>query len=122
MLDAFNSDSIPAHLVSREAVQMYLKKLKTNGLILFHVSNRYMNVEALASAVIFDSGLQGLARYDDDEEPKGKAASDYVVAARHPEDFGSLQDDMNWSAIENPAHIQPWTDDYSNMLSIVRWH
>jgi SAM-dependent methyltransferase len=122
MLDAFNSDSIPAHLVSREAVQMYLKKLKPDGLILFHVSNRYMNVEALASAVIFDSGLQGLARYDDDEEPRGKAASDYVVAARHSEDFGSLQDDMNWYAIENPAHIQPWTDDYSNMLSIVRWH
>jgi hypothetical protein len=122
MLDAFNSDSIPAHLVSREAVQMYLKKLKPDGLILFHVSNRYMNVEALASAVILDSGLQGLARYDDDDEPRGKAASDYVVAARHPEDFGSLQDDMNWSAVENPAGIKPWTDDYSNMLSIVRWH
>jgi SAM-dependent methyltransferase len=121
MLDAFNSDSIPAHLVSREAVQIYLKKLKPDGLILFHVSNRYMRVQALASAVILDSGLQGRARYDDDEEPRGKAASDYVAAARHSEDFGSLQDDMNWSPIENPSHIQPWTDDYSNMLSIVRW-
>jgi hypothetical protein len=71
--------------------------------------------------VILSSGLQGRARYDDDEEPRGKTASDYVAAARHPEDFGPLQDDMNWPPIENPSHIQPWTDDYSNMLSIVRW-
>ena len=120
MLDAFNSDSIPAHLVSREAVQIYLKKLKPDGMILFHVSNRSMNVEALAAAVILDAGLQGLVRYDDDDEPRGKASSDYVVAARHSEDFGSLQDDIDWSAVEKPS-IQPWTDDYSNMLAIVRW-
>jgi hypothetical protein len=44
-----------------------------------------------------------------------------VVAARRTEDFGALQDDMNWSAIEKPTNIQSWTDDYSNMLTIVRW-
>ncbi len=121
MLDAFNSDSIPAHLVSREAVQMYLRKLKPDGLILFHVSNRYMDVEGLASAVAQDAGLEGLVRYDDDEEPTGKTSSDFVVAARHKEDFGDLNDDENWSEIEKPAGIQPWTDDYSNMMAIVRW-
>jgi hypothetical protein len=121
MLDAFNSDSIPAHLVSREAVQIYLKKLKPNGLILFHVSNRYMDVESLASAVLIDAGMQGMVRYDDDEEPTGKTSSDYVVAARHMEDFGKLVDDENWTEVEKPKGIQPWTDDYSNMLSIVRW-
>jgi hypothetical protein len=121
MLDAFNSDSIPAHLVSREAVQMYLKKLKPNGLILFHVSNRYMDVESLVSAVSLDVGLQGLVRYDDNEEPSGKTSSDYVVVARHTEDFGELNSDENWTEVEKPKTIQPWTDDYSNMMSIVRW-
>jgi SAM-dependent methyltransferase len=121
MLDAFDSDSIPAHLVSREAVQMYLRKLKPNGLILFHVSNRYMNVEGLVAALIVDASLEGLVRYDDDEEPTGKVSSDYVVAARRPEDLGSLEQDQNWSHVEKPAGIQPWTDDYSNMLKIVRW-
>jgi SAM-dependent methyltransferase len=120
MLDAFNSDSIPAHLVSREAVQMYLHKLKPNGLILFHVSNRYMDVESLVSAVSLDVGLQGRVRYDDDEEPTGKTSSDYVVVARHMEDFGDLNSDENWTVVEKPK-IQPWTDDYSNMMSIVRW-
>jgi len=121
MLDAFNSDSIPAHLVSREAVQMYLKKLKANGMILFHVSNRYMDVESLVSAVLLDAGLEGLVRYDDDEEPTGKTSSDYVVAARNSAALGALEDDANWSAVEKPAGIQPWTDDYSNMLTIVKW-
>ena len=69
-----------------------------------------------------DAGLEGLVRYDDDEEPTGKASSDYVVAARQADDFGFLQDDMNWSDVEKPDAIQPWTDDYSNMLTIVRWH
>jgi SAM-dependent methyltransferase len=121
MLDAFNSDSIPAHLVSREAVNMYLAKLKPDGLILFHVSNRYMNVEGLVSAVTLDSGLQGLVRYDDDEEPMGKASSDYVVAARHSEDFGQLNENENWTKVEKTEGVQPWTDDYSNMMAIVRW-
>jgi hypothetical protein len=121
MLDAFASDSIPAHLVSREAVEMYLHKLKPNGLIMFHVSNRYMNVEGLVSALIFDAHLEGLARYDDDEEPQGKVSSDYVVAARRPGDLGSLEHNENWVHVEKPADIQPWTDDYSNMLKIVRW-
>ena len=121
MLDAFNSDSIPAHLVSREAVQMYLHKLKPDGMILFHVSNRYMDVESLVSAVLLDAGLEGLVRYDDDEEPTGKTSSDYVVAARNSAALGALEDDANWSAVEKPAGIQPWTDDYSNMLTIVKW-
>ena len=121
LLDAFASDSIPAHLVSREAVQIYLQKLKPNGLILFHVSNRYMNVEGLVSALILDASLQGLVRYDDDEEPTGKTSSDYVIAARHREDIETLEQKDGWTPVEKPSNIQPWTDDYSNMLSIIRW-
>jgi SAM-dependent methyltransferase len=121
MLDAFNSDSIPAHLVSREAVQTYLSKLKPNGLILFHVSNRYMNVEGLVSAVVTDAPLEALVRYDDDEEPTGKSTSDYVVAARHMEDLGMLAEDGNWTRVTKPDGVEPWTDDYSNMLTILRW-
>ena len=122
MLDAFDSDSIPAHLVSREAVQMYLRKLKPNGMILFHVSNRYMDVESLVSALITDASLEGLVRYDNDEEAPGKTSSDYVVAAQRPESLGSLEQNENWTHVEKPAGILPWTDDYSNMLKIVRWH
>ena len=112
-------DSEVLRLVSREAVQLFLKKLKPDGLILFHVSSRYMNVEGLASAVITDASLEGLVRHDGDEEPAGKFSSDYVAAARRPEDLGSLEHDENWTRVEKPSGIQPWTDDYSNILGAV---
>jgi SAM-dependent methyltransferase len=121
MLDAFNSDSIPAHLVSREAVRMYLTKLKPDGLLLFHVSNRYMNVEGLVSAVVTDGGLESLVRYDDDQQSALKARSHYIVAGRNAEALGSLEENENWLKVLKPEGIDPWTDDYSNMLEILRW-
>ena len=121
MLDAFNSDSIPAHLVSREAIQMYLAKLKQNGLLMFHVSNRYMDVEGLISAAVIDASLEALVRYDDERQSSLKSRSHYVVAARTPEALGVLEQDENWLKVEKPSGIHPWTDDYSNMLEILRW-
>jgi SAM-dependent methyltransferase len=121
MLDAFNSDSIPAHLVSREAVAMYLTKLKPDGLLLFHVSNRYMDVEGLISAVVTDASLEALVRHDDDLQNELKARAHFVVAGRNPAALGSLEQNENWSRVQKPQSIAPWTDDYSNMLAILRW-
>ena len=90
-------------------------------MILFHVSNRYMDVESLVSAVTLDEGLQGLVRYDDDEEATGKATSDYVVAAVVARVSVELNKNEEWTAVERNAAIQAWTDDYSNMLAIIRW-
>lgn len=121
MLDAFNSDSIPAHLVSREAIRMYLTKLKPHGMLMFHVSNRYMDVEGLVSAVVTDAGLESLVRHDYEQQVPLKARSHYVVAARSAEALGSLEHDENWVKVNKPDRIRPWTDDYSNMLQILRW-
>jgi len=121
VLDAFNSDSIPAHLVSREAVRMYMSKLKPDGVLLFHVSNRYLDVEKLASAVAMNEGLPAFVRRDDDEEPTGKAASDYVAAVRKAEDLDNIPNKDSWEQVEKPTDIKAWTDDYSNMMSVIRW-
>jgi spermidine synthase len=121
MLDAFNSDSIPAHLVSREAVKMYLTKLKSNGLLMFHVSNRYMDVESLVSAVVTDANLVALVRHDDELQTPLKARSHFVVAASNGDALGALKSDENWEKVGKPEGIEPWTDDYSNMLEILRW-
>jgi SAM-dependent methyltransferase len=121
LLDAFNSDSIPAHLVSREAVQMYLTKLKPNGLLMFHVSNRYMNVEGLVSAVVTDASLKAMIRHDENQEAPLKARSHYLIAGKNAGALGALKYDENWLNVEKPDGIAPWTDDYSNMLKILRW-
>ena len=121
MLDAFSSDSIPPHLVSQEALQIYLRKLKPGGLMLFHVSNRYLNVGKLVASAVSDADLIALARTDRDATLSGKTGSDYIVAARRPEDLGILLTKPTWKRISVDASIAPWTDDYSNMLDLVKW-
>src|SRR5262249_16541449 len=121
MLDAFSSDSIPVHLVSREALKMYLRKLKPNGLLLFHVSNRYLNVAGLVSTAVADAGLAGLYRSDREDVMPDKSGSDYGGGGRRMEDFGSMPLRRQWLRAEADPKIQPWTDDYSNMLPLLKW-
>jgi hypothetical protein len=124
LLDAFSSDSVPTHLVSREAVQMYLAKLKPDGVLLFHVSNRYLNVEKLVSALVADTGLAAFSRFDDagDLRQKGKSSANHVVAARQESDLGPIPSLPGWHRLEPAGDFQAWTDDYSNLLSLIRWH
>ena len=123
LLDAFSSDSVPTHLVSREALKMYLDKLKPDGVLLFHVSNRYLNIEKLVSALVLDAGLIAFSRFDDagDLRRLGKSSANHVVAAHRPEDLRALSALPGWRAVVRPAGFQPWTDDYSNLLSLIRW-
>jgi SAM-dependent methyltransferase len=124
LLDAFSSDSIPTHLVSREALQMYLEKLKQDGILLFHVSNRYLDVEKLVSALVVDAGLVAFSRFDDagDLRNLGKSSANHVVAARRLQDLEGIAARPGWDRITGAAGVRPWTDDYSNLLSLIRWH
>jgi hypothetical protein len=122
ILDAFNADSVPPHLVSREAIHLYLSKLKPDGLLVFNVTNGYLRLESLVAAVTIDAGLQAMLRYDFDAKPPGKSESAFVVVARRKEDFGTIAQNKNWSLLTETEGVRPWTDDYSNMLAILRWH
>jgi SAM-dependent methyltransferase len=123
MLDAFSSDSVPTHLVSQEAMQTYLAKLAPGGILLFHVSNRYLDVEKLASALVSDAKLAAYSRFDDAGELRkaGKTSTQHVVAARDVADFEDLGNRPGWRPVGRPADFQTWTDDYSNLLSLIRW-
>jgi SAM-dependent methyltransferase len=124
LLDAFSSDSVPTHLLSSEAVQLYLRKLKPAGILMFHVSNRYLNVERLVSSLISDAGLVAYSRFDDAGALRnlGKSSANHVVAARHGEDLQGIERRPGWNRVVPPADFQAWTDDYSNLLSLIRWH
>jgi len=124
LLDAFSSDSVPTHLVSREAVQLYLSKLVPDGIVMFHVSNRYLNVETLVSALVTDAGLVAYSRFDDAGELRtiGKSSANHIVAARHAEDLAAIANRPGWNRVARPADFQAWTDDYSNLLNLIRWH
>jgi SAM-dependent methyltransferase len=120
ILDAFNSDAIPAHLLSREAVAIYRRKLKPDGAILFHVSNRYLRVRDLVTSLTFDAQLPALYRNDEDINEPGKTRSIYVIAALNTETLQTL-DRNQWLQVPYYENVALWTDDYSNLWSLLRW-
>ena len=121
VLDAFNSDAIPAHLLSREAVEIYKQKLKPHGAILFHVSNRYLRIRELVTALAFEAKLPAFYRNDDNEGERGKARSMYVIAAMDVGSIRDLPEKRGWVPLAHFGEVEAWTDDYSNLWAILKW-
>ncbi len=88
VLDVFSSDAIPVHLLTQEAVALYLSKLKPDGILVFHISNRYMQLERVVAGIATDLGLSGLYQFETefpaDLVQQQKSASKVVVLARNP--------------------------------------
>ncbi len=123
ILDAFSSDAIPVHLLTREAVRLYRSKLTDDGLLAFHISNRYLELSPVVAALAQDAGL--VCRiYDQDEmtpaeKEEGKLPSTWAVIGR-PGAFGSLTRGVHWRW-RNGSQQPVWRDDFSNLLSVFRW-
>ncbi len=115
-VDAFSGDSIPTHLLTREAIELYLRKLRPDGLLLFHVSSRFYDFNPVLKAAGEALGLHGALTWSSDPlEPLEMAARCYALA-RDPERIASLLA-RGWQpdAIVRPATL--WTDDYVNVLA-----
>ena len=126
VLDAFSSDSIPVHLLTREALQLYLKKLAPGGVLAFHISNIYLDLEATLGSQARDAGLASLVRDDtaltQAEMDRAKFASKWLVMSRNESDLGGLARDARWKPARPKPGNRVWTDDYSNLLGIIKWH
>lgn len=91
LVDAFSSDSIPVHLLTVEAVQLYLDRLTDDGILALHISNKFVKLEPVVAAIASQLGLTARVWNDDNERRgPGKTASSWVVLARKPEHLGSL--------------------------------
>jgi hypothetical protein len=126
VLDAFASDSLPAHLITTEAMQTYLKKLEPDGILVANISNNYIDLESVLAGVARDAGLTGLVQLDDRitdrERTLGKTDSHWVLLARDPAHFGKLRYDRRWRPLRGRKIIPGWTDDYSNLYSVLNWN
>jgi hypothetical protein len=124
LLDAFSSDSIPVHLVTREAFDLYLAKLAPGGMLVWHVSQRLLDVGPVLAALADEARLVG--REGDDwsgapiELARGQDPSRWIVIARSDRDLGELAPDARWQPLRPTPGVKPWTDDYSNVLGAVR--
>lgn len=125
VLDAYSSDSIPVHLLTREAIRLYLQKLAPRGLLAFHITNRYLDLQPVLGNLAHDAGLVGLIKYDIHfpaaEADQGKFPSRWVVIARTQEDLNRLSLGPLWHPLQINASKPVWTDDYSSILSVLHW-
>jgi spermidine synthase len=124
VLDAFSSDAIPAHLITREAVALYFQKLAADGVIAFHISNRYLDLRPVIIALANDAKVAGaLGERSPDTEERGKLyyGSRWMVLARNKETLAELVKIDGWYALGNWPASRLWTDDYTDVLSAIKW-
>jgi hypothetical protein len=125
VVDAFNSDSIPVHLLTREAVALYRSKLIPGGVIAYHISNLYLDLHPVVAALAQDAGLVAYARDDFDVTPVQASAysfqSEWVVLAQAGPDLGGLPEAPNWYRLLARPGDPVWTDQYSNVLRVFKW-
>jgi hypothetical protein len=122
LIDAFSSDAIPIHLLTREAVEMYFQKLAPDGLLMIHLSNRHLALEPVVAGVAEALGVVARVRSDDDEEAEiGKSSSTWAVLANKSEDLGALNKNKEWIELKAKPGVPLWTDDYSSIISVMHW-
>jgi SAM-dependent methyltransferase len=120
-VDAFSSDAIPVHLLTREALAVYFRHLKPDGILALHISNRYLDLEPVCAAGAALFHKQAMNSYDDGEEAPYLSSSSWVLVTS---DNSIFLDSAFEDAALTPSKLQlgfrPWTDDYSNIVRILR--
>lgn len=121
-LDAFSSDSIPVHLLTREAFQIYERHLNTNGLLAIHISNHYLDLEPVVTALAHEFHFQS-ARIDYDEvaEQWWLYPSSWILLTREPNLLTSPEMSAAITAPNtNTISVPLWTDDYASLFRILK--
>ena len=124
ILDAFSSDSIPVHLLTKDALKLYLSKIKTNGLVVFHISNKFVDLKPLLANLAREFGLIGISKFDyavKDERISGKKPSEYVVVGQPCLMIDKLIQSYDWEKIIPHSKIPIWTDKHSNIVNLLKF-
>jgi hypothetical protein len=116
-LDAFSSDAIPIHLLTTQAVELYLKKLRPGGVIALHISNKYLDLEPVVGNLARLTELACYAQVDQDvgHGELGKFASHWVALARSRQELGSAATSKRWHPCASDGS-RAWSDDYANVV------
>ena len=120
-MDAFSGDGIPSHLLTQEAMDIYLNRLAKEGIILFHLSNRYYDLRPVVKATATVIGLYGAMNTQDKKKKINiyQKPTHCVALARRPEYLQPLVD-RGWIKLngnDGLKELSPWTDDYINILA-----
>jgi len=125
VLDAFSSDAIPTHLLTREALELYLAKTAADGMLLFHISNRYFDLAPPLNRLAKHLKLAAYIRNDfaisalDNEN--GKAPSRWIALARENTSATRFLAASQWQPLETRTNGSVWTDKFSNLAELISW-
>lgn len=123
VIDAFSSDAIPIHLVTREAFAIYRTVLAKDGVLMVHISNRYMDLQPMLAALARDSGLHARLRLNEANPDETVSKSLWVALSADEQRLAVLESqrpDTEWLDIAAPAE-QVWTDDFASILPYLKW-
>ncbi|HEX5613142.1 MAG TPA: fused MFS/spermidine synthase [Burkholderiales bacterium] len=118
-VDAFSSDSIPVHLITKEALGLYLRHMKPDGIVAYHVSNRFLNLVPVVARLAAEHGAH--AMLVDEESEEDRTTSTWVLVARDPKALARQEiAEAGASPPETREDWRTWTDDYSNLVQILK--
>jgi hypothetical protein len=120
-VDAFTSDAIPVHLLTRECFAVYFKQLKPGGILAVHVSNRFLNLVPVVARNAHDFGKAAVLVDDDGNDEDYLSSSDWVLVAADPAVFSNSYFKAHGvETAELRTGLRPWTDDFSNLFQILK--
>jgi SAM-dependent methyltransferase len=115
VLDAFSDDAIPVHLLTRQAFEMYFERLRAGGLLLIHLSNRYLDLSAEVEALAADLQKDVVAIHSPPDPAQGTEHADWSIVAATPDALAPLRP---YAHPASHRKVRPWTDDYSTLLRL----
>ncbi len=118
-LDAFSSDAIPVHLLTKEAFAIYLQELKPDGVLAVHTSNRYLDLQPVVERLAAEFGLTAVSVYDDNEPAFWLYRTTWILVTKN-EDFLDRPAITEASGWETPPMKPLWTDDYASIFQVLR--
>lgn len=121
LIDAFSSDAVPAHLLTVEAIKGYLTKIKPDGVLILHLSNRNLELRSPAMAVAYAAGGESMVQRHS-ADPKNpmlwESSEDAVIVGRSEAALAAFAADKRWQP-GDPISAKPWTDDYTNLVGAL---
>ncbi|TAG76882.1 MAG: hypothetical protein EAZ24_08190 [Burkholderiales bacterium] len=118
-VDAFSGDSIPMHLITDEAVRVFMGQLASNGILAYHVSNRFLNLPPVLAEIAAREKLAGLVVEDPSQSNNAlHSTSTWVLLAKDASAFGKIE---GGTPLERVPGTPFWTDDFNNLLSVLKW-
>ena len=120
-VDAFSGDAIPVHLLTREAFETYFRHLKPEGVLAVHISNSYLNLKPVVERAAAWFGKQALDVTNPNDDSMGVFRSNWILIATPPESQGAPEMRRAGVPQARSPSFRLWTDDYSNLLGILKW-